>query len=324
MGQWKRRWAENIRQNCGVTKGLKPTSNSRLQATFTETKKFADALKHYDKKCTAHLKAVKDFNKHTHGFLGLSVPRMFKAGSSTGEAMPVESESMVGEGVDFDKIELTGTEGEEKIFKYVQEPLRKWLANFDTVVIALQQVEQLRLTLDSRRRSVSAMEGEITNIKSRTTDPEDSRLMKLVERKHRQEMKMAQVQDDFQRKEATTYQNMRHLVNDVKYVQQHIQKLFELLRQVSSDVHDAFPSPEGHADGHTAFSGDSGFTYGATSDQQYSDHDARTAPIDTRFDEHQANQMDGPVRGGVAGRLNAGVDRYGASAPIAQSGYNVV
>lgn len=33
--------------------------------------------------------------------------------------------------------------------------------------------------------------GEITNIKSRTTDPEDSRLMKLVERKHRQEMKMA-------------------------------------------------------------------------------------------------------------------------------------
>lgn len=48
-----------IRQNCGVTKGLKPTSNSRLQATFAETKKFADALKHYDKKCTAHLKAVK-------------------------------------------------------------------------------------------------------------------------------------------------------------------------------------------------------------------------------------------------------------------------
>lgn len=61
---------------------------------------------------------------------------MFKAGSSTGEAMPVESESMVGEGVDFDKIELTGTEGEEKIFKYVQEPLRKWLANFDTVVVS--------------------------------------------------------------------------------------------------------------------------------------------------------------------------------------------
>lgn len=59
---------------------------------------------------------------------------MFKA-SSTGEAIPVESESMVGEGVDFDKIELTGTEGEEKIFKYVQEPLRKWLANFDTVVV---------------------------------------------------------------------------------------------------------------------------------------------------------------------------------------------
>ena len=111
------------------------------------------------------------------------------------------------------------------------------------------------------------------------------------------ELGITEVQDDFQRKEATTYQNMRHLVNDVKYVQQHIQKLFELLRQVSSDVHDAFPSPEGHADGHTAFSGDSGFTYGATSDQQYSDHDARTAPIEARFDENQANKVCTPIHG---------------------------
>lgn len=125
--------------------------------------------------------------------------------------------------------------------------------------------------------------GEMTNIQSRTTDPEDARLMKLVEKKHRQEMKMArasldtcmlpydpvrselqdvesslilhvvlmmlrdtygrmlfdtddhlyaEVLDDFRRKEATAYQNMRHLVNDVKYVRQHIAKLFELLRQV--------------------------------------------------------------------------------------------
>lgn len=35
--------------------------------------------------------------------------------------------------------------------------------------------------------------GEMTNIQSRTTDPEDSRLMKLVEKKHRQEMKMARM-----------------------------------------------------------------------------------------------------------------------------------
>ena len=41
----------------------------------------------------------------------------------------------------------------------------------------------------------------------------------------------AEVHDDFHAKEVTTYQNMRHLVNDVKYVQQHILKLFDLLRQ---------------------------------------------------------------------------------------------
>jgi hypothetical protein len=51
----------------------------------------------------------------------------------------------------------------------------------------------------------------------------------------------AEVQDDFHAKEVATYQNMRHLVNDVKYVQQHILKLFDLLRQINGDVCDAFP-----------------------------------------------------------------------------------
>jgi hypothetical protein len=50
-----------------------------------------------------------------------------------------------------------------------------------------------------------------------------------------------EVQDDFHSKEVTTYQNMRHLVNDVKYVQQHILKLYDLLRQISGNVCDAFP-----------------------------------------------------------------------------------
>lgn len=104
-----------------------------------------------------------------------------------GEATPSEAESIVGAQVDFERMGAAAGEGEEKIYKYVQEPLRKWLANFDTVVvrpsrcvlccrsavpaakgggearlcvqIAVQTVEQLRLTLDSRRRSVATIEG---------------------------------------------------------------------------------------------------------------------------------------------------------------------
>jgi hypothetical protein len=75
-----------------------------------------------------------DFNKQTHSFLGQNVPRMFKE-NGAGEATATDSESLVGEHVDFEKLLQCGQEGEEKIFKYVQEPLRKWLANFDTVVV---------------------------------------------------------------------------------------------------------------------------------------------------------------------------------------------
>lgn len=50
-----------VRQHYGVTidRGFKPTSNARLAATFSETKKFADALRIYDKQVSAQLQAIK-------------------------------------------------------------------------------------------------------------------------------------------------------------------------------------------------------------------------------------------------------------------------
>ena len=50
-----------VKQVYGVTldRGFKPTSNARLAATFNETKKFADALRKYDKQVSAQLQAIK-------------------------------------------------------------------------------------------------------------------------------------------------------------------------------------------------------------------------------------------------------------------------
>jgi hypothetical protein len=64
----------------------------------------------------------------------MGVPRMHRE-SKPGEATPTEAESIVGANVDFDKISTAAVDGEERIYRYVQEPLRKWLANFDTVVV---------------------------------------------------------------------------------------------------------------------------------------------------------------------------------------------
>ena len=75
-----------------------------------------------------------DFNKQTQHFLNFNVPRMHQE-TKPGEATPCQAESIVGTGVDFEKIGASAHDGEEKIYKYVQEPLRKWLANFDTVVV---------------------------------------------------------------------------------------------------------------------------------------------------------------------------------------------
>jgi hypothetical protein len=57
--------------------------------------------------------------------------------------------------------------------------------------IALQTVDQLRLTLDSRRRTIATLEGDMTKLQTKITSAEDPRFVKLVDKKHRQEVKLA-------------------------------------------------------------------------------------------------------------------------------------
>jgi hypothetical protein len=52
-------------------------------------------------------------------------------------------------------------------------------------------VDQLRLTLDSRRRTISTLEGEMTKLQTKITSAEDPRFVRLVDKKHRQEVKLA-------------------------------------------------------------------------------------------------------------------------------------
>jgi hypothetical protein len=78
-----------------------------------------------------------DFNRQTEQFLTVNVPRMHTE-TRPGEAAPAEPESIVGAQVDFERIADSGTSGGDRIYQYVQEPLRKWLANFDSVVVRLQ------------------------------------------------------------------------------------------------------------------------------------------------------------------------------------------
>lgn len=94
----------------------------------------AQALKCSQLSATIARAVCADFNKQTQHFLNFNVPRMHQE-TRPGEATPCQDERIVGAKVDFDKIGGSAHDGEEKIYKYVQEPLRKWLANFDTVVV---------------------------------------------------------------------------------------------------------------------------------------------------------------------------------------------
>jgi hypothetical protein len=81
-----------VRQNYGVTvdRAFKPTSNARLAATFGETKRFADALRKFDKQCSAHLQGVKGAAVRSspthHGRQAVHIVRSHPAGCSLATA----------------------------------------------------------------------------------------------------------------------------------------------------------------------------------------------------------------------------------------------
>jgi len=115
--------------------------------------------------------------------------------SVPGEVVSRDLDSKVGPTVEFDKLKSAAEAGTERLRTYVMEPLRSWLKNFDDAVVrsrvgaeemkrwkagveeargvtcALLQltlarsqalmhgVEETRLVLDSRRRSVATLEG---------------------------------------------------------------------------------------------------------------------------------------------------------------------
>lgn len=91
-----------------------------------------------------------DFHRQSQQFMSIQVPRMHTE-TRPGEATPAEPESIVGAQVKFERITESGVSGGDKIYQYVQEPLRKWLANFDAVVVRFSQVKSVR-----RKRSLFA------------------------------------------------------------------------------------------------------------------------------------------------------------------------
>jgi hypothetical protein len=48
-----------MKQGVGVDRAFMVTSNRRVQTTYVDTKRFADALRKYDKQIKAHLKSMK-------------------------------------------------------------------------------------------------------------------------------------------------------------------------------------------------------------------------------------------------------------------------
>jgi hypothetical protein len=70
------------------------------------------------------------FNRSTKEFLGQHLPRLHEE-VKPGESRALDRKQTVGEGADVGKLTEVGADREEQIFHNAQEPIRKWLLEYD-------------------------------------------------------------------------------------------------------------------------------------------------------------------------------------------------
>jgi hypothetical protein len=98
----------------------------------------------------------------TQAFMGAPMPRMYVE-TVPGRPEPTEGEGVVGTGVDSERLMNAVNGGTDHMKNSVLDGLTAWLHGFKTnLTPAVEEVDRLRLLLDSRRRTVAGLEGTHT------------------------------------------------------------------------------------------------------------------------------------------------------------------
>lgn len=132
----------------------------------------------------------------------------------------------VGGEVDVEALQRAPREAASQLEQEVLGPLGAWLALYDSLVQSNRELDQLRLLVDSRRRTVADLTVKDAAMRAkvqRSTDPKVTgkaeEAAKLLEHKT---AKLASTYDDFVKAEAELHTRLVGLVSDAAYVKVHV------------------------------------------------------------------------------------------------------
>eukprot|EP01025_Chloroclados_australasicus_P028829 TRINITY_DN2858_c0_g2_i1.p1 TRINITY_DN2858_c0_g2~~TRINITY_DN2858_c0_g2_i1.p1 ORF type:complete len:388 (-),score=54.32 TRINITY_DN2858_c0_g2_i1:759-1922(-) len=205
-----------------------PTSNVRNEAMFKEAMEFAKWLKIIDKNLHALESGIDRFMNDNEAFMQSSLPRIYEE-TTLGLVNPLDPEAkQVGEGVNLDQLLVAPQELKSKLNSDVIQPLRNWLLGFEDIKQRMQEVESLRLEVDSRRRTAFNMKASLSRARTHTYEkgePDQTKVLQLEKQDARVKHKTSKADStlaQYKELEQDTFHQLSDLVKDTVYLKQYM------------------------------------------------------------------------------------------------------
>ncbi|KXZ43783.1 hypothetical protein GPECTOR_80g143 [Gonium pectorale] len=309
MGHGWRRVMETVRQKVRSDRTFIPTSNARNEAMLKEATEFCTQLRALERDLRSTHKDIDGKFASLRNILQSPLPRAYDE-DNNGTPVPCTEGLIIGQGINTEALQQAASDLKLRIEDEVIKPLRSWLGIYRDVCERMAKLEQLRLELDSRRRTVDSLTEKLERLEKTQPPPQQKE-----KEKHEQELervaqllqhkrdKLTHTQHAYRDLENTVFNSLQALIKDTGVLRDYAGLALQIIQDCYQKGYAAFGTATPLHD------------YHSTSDAMYQQQFQNMA-MNQRAQSERATlirQMTAPTGARTAGGASKEGDRAGVA-----------
>lgn len=244
MGAGWRRWKEKVRESMpGTHTDL--TSNARNKAMMKTATDFSMQVKKCEKAIRAAHAANAELLSTTKTVMSLPLPQTFEETNAGAGGAAVALHQVGGPNFKADALSRVANESGHKLETEVLAPLTRWQDVHLQLVARFKELENTRLELDSRRRTVAEMSTKVSAMRTRLGTSgggakTEAKLDSTIRILSHKEAKLKVTSQNFDQQEALLARDLAALIADGQYLKHYVAAALRLQGGALLGAADAF------------------------------------------------------------------------------------
>lgn len=215
-----------------------PTSNARNEKMFEEATRFEAQLRLFERDLKLWQKDVDETFKNLKVMMLSPLPRVYDV-DPEGRARAVGDEYLIGGNIDPNSISAAAVEVKQRLDLEVLKPIKDWTLAYNIIKDYMKKLEELRLTLDSRRRTARNLENKLDRAKS-TGNVQQHEMDEMESRVRHKQEKMMSDQKQYTEKEQQLYSSLSSLIQDTSVLKEYAAAAVLIMRECFDRAYGAF------------------------------------------------------------------------------------